>query len=190
VGSVAGLWSPALLDLFDVSMSSGTNLLRGFGIASLGKGPGINTGVGSGVGNGLIGPLLLLNVVSTGSGIKRRLAGGNSASPVASPAFRKPSFLLLLLVVVSTGSTANRRTFFTVVSTGVGENRLEVGGGESSDIVLLEKEELADEKSKPDCCSVPSQEEDSTHSKPNGLRACDQSTVCSLVARAFVPSGQ
>jgi hypothetical protein len=42
---------------------------------------------------------------------------------------------LLLLVMVSTGSTANRRTFLTVVSTGMGKNRLAVGGGEVSVMV-------------------------------------------------------
>lgn len=42
---------------------------------------------------------------------------------------------LLLLVVVSTGSTANRRTFLTVVSIGAGTKRLDVGGGDDSDIV-------------------------------------------------------
>jgi hypothetical protein len=56
-------------------------------------------------------------------------------STPASPVFWTSS-LLLLRVDVSTGSTANRRTFFTVVSTGAGENRLEVGGGDVSVIVV------------------------------------------------------
>lgn len=132
------------MDLFVVSIRSGTNLLLGLGVASTGVSwGGIETGVGSGVGNGLTGCLLLLNVVSTGSGTNRRLGGATAAAVVGAKSILStpPSFLssfssfLLLLVVISTGSTANRRTLFTVVSTGVGVKRLDVGGGDDSDIV-------------------------------------------------------
>ena len=93
-------------------------------------------GVGSGVGKGSPACTLeLLYDVSTGSGMKRLLGGVSFFATGTSSIFCTSSFLLLL-VVVSTVSTTNRRTFFTVVSTGVGVNRLEVGGGEVSDIVV------------------------------------------------------
>jgi hypothetical protein len=135
VGKVAGLASPAFLDLLVVSINSGTNLLLGFGVSSGGGLCGIETGVGSGVGKAFRACLLLLKVVSTGSGTKRRFTPKSFRSTPTSSAFWTSSFLLLR-AVVSTGSTANRRTFFTVVSTGVGENRLEVGGGDVSVIVV------------------------------------------------------
>jgi hypothetical protein len=136
VGSVAGRVSPAFLDLFVVSINSGTNFLLGFGGSSGGESWGIEIGVGSGVGKGSPACTLeLLYVVSTGSGMKRRFEGASFFCTGTSSTFCTPSFLLLL-VVVSAGSTTNRRTFFTVVSTGVGVNRLEVGGGEVSGIVV------------------------------------------------------
>jgi hypothetical protein len=136
VGSVAGLESPALFDLLVVSINSGTNFLLGLGVSAAGGLCGIETGVGSGVGKALAACLLLLKVVSTGSGRNFRFATTSCRSAPASSVFWTSSFLLLR-VVVSTGSIANRRTFFTVVSTGVGENRLEVGGGDVSAIVAL-----------------------------------------------------
>jgi hypothetical protein len=136
VGKVAGVVSPAFFDLFVVSINSGTNLLLGLGVSSGGGVLGIETGVGSGVGNGFPACLLLVKVVSTGSGTKRRFPAKSLFSTPISVVFCTSSFLLHR-VVVSTGSTANRRTLFTVVSTGVGENRLEVGGGDVSAIVVL-----------------------------------------------------
>jgi hypothetical protein len=136
VGKVAGLESPALFDLLVVSINSGTNFLLGLGVSSAGGLCGIETGVGSGVGKALATCLLLLKVLSTGSGRNFRFATTSFRSTAASSVFWTSSFLLLR-VVVSTGSTANRRTFFTVVSTGVGENRLEVGGGDVSGIMVL-----------------------------------------------------
>ena len=136
VGKVAGLESPALFDLLLVSMSSGTNLLLGLGVSSGGGLIGIETGVGSGVGSGLAACLLLLKLVSTGSIRNFRFATKSVRSTPDSSVFWTSSFLLLR-VVVSTGSGANRRTFLTVVSTGVGVKRLEVGGGDDSGIVDL-----------------------------------------------------
>jgi hypothetical protein len=140
VGRVAGFESPAFFDLFDVSISSGTKRLRSMGAcASRGWSCGVETGVRSGVGNGLLttGSLLLLKVVSTGSGTNCLLGLAMSFFSCPCPGFCAPSSssFLLLLAVVSTGSTANRRTFLAVVSTGVGEKRLEAGGGEVSIIV-------------------------------------------------------
>jgi hypothetical protein len=138
VGKVAGLVSPAFFDLLVVSINSGTNLLLGFGVSSGGGLFGIETGVGSGVGNGFPACLLLLKVVSRGSGTNRRFPAKSLFSTPFSSGFWTSSFLLLQ-AVVSTGSGANRRTLFTVVSTGVGENRLEVGGGDVSGIMVLEE---------------------------------------------------
>lgn len=136
VGKVAGLESPALFDLLVVSINSGTNLLLGLGVSSGDGLCGIETGVGSSVGKAFAAWSLLLKVVSTGSIRNFRFATKSLRSTPASPGFWTSSFLLLR-VVVSTGSTANRRIFFTVDSTGVGENRLELGGGEVSGIVVL-----------------------------------------------------
>ena len=137
VGRVAGLESPALLVLFVVSISSGTNFLLGLGVVSERDSREIDTGVVSGVGRGL-GCLLLLKVVSTGSGTNRRLGAAKSFfSTPSSFAFASFTSFLLLRVVVSVGSTANRRTLFAVVSIGVGEKRLEVGGGDCSDIIVV-----------------------------------------------------
>lgn len=127
---MAGLASPALLDLFVVSINSGVNLLLGFGVSVGGGLWGIEVGVGSGVGNGFpVRSLLLLNVVSTGVGAKRRFPVAESffSTAVSLP----PCLLsfLLLRAVVSKGSGANRRTFFTVSSTGTAWKRL-VGGGD------------------------------------------------------------
>jgi hypothetical protein len=130
VGSVAGRLSPAFLVLVVVSINSGVNFLLGFGVSWGAGASGIESGEGSGVGKPF--PLLLLKVVSTGSGKKRRFG---AKSFFSTPSFCRllPSSFLLLRVVVSTGSGANRRTFFVVVSTGVGANRL--GGGEVSDMI-------------------------------------------------------
>lgn len=136
MGRVAGLASPALLDLLVVSINSGTNFLLGLGVSSAGESSGIETGVGSGVGNGLAFCLLLLNVVSTGSGTKRLFAGAKSLFSTASSCSTWLWSFLLVRIVVSTGSTANRRTFLTVVSTGVGEKRLEDGGGGEVSVIV------------------------------------------------------
>lgn len=138
VCSVAGFESPAFLDLFVVSINSGTNFRLGFGAAFIASSFLIG-GVSSGVGRAFAGCLLLLKVVSTGSG-RNRLLGGTAKSCLSTPlafSFSVSFSFLLLLVVVSTGSTANRRTLelFTVVSIGVGKKRLVVGGGDDSTIV-------------------------------------------------------
>jgi hypothetical protein len=112
------------------------NFLLGFGVVSGREIFGIETGVGSGVGRGFPASRLLLWVVSTGSGTKRRFVAKSFFSVELSFSFWSLTFLLLR-EVVSTGSGANRRTFFTVVSTGMGEKRLEVGGGDVSDIVIV-----------------------------------------------------
>lgn len=105
---------------------------------------GIELSVDSGVGRALgAWCLLLLNVVSTGSGTKRRFGEAAasfplSAADVATFSTLSTSSFLLLRLVVSTGSGANRRLFLTVVSTGVGVNRLDDGGGEVSGIFLTQ----------------------------------------------------
>lgn len=127
---VAGLESPAFFDLRVVSIRSGTNLLLGgsdiSGTCSL---CGVEIGGFSVAGGDLhICPLLLLTIVSTGSGTNRRF-GAKSFSDTIS-FFREMISFLLLLVTVSTGSGANRLVDLTVVSTGIGEKRLVGGGGE------------------------------------------------------------
>lgn len=141
MGRVAGLESPDFLDRFEVSIRSGVNFLLGFGVSEGGEVLGIELGDGSGVGREFGGcSLLLLNVVSTGSGTKRRLGAADSfplALFVATSSTVSTSSFLLLRVVVSTGSGANRRLFFTVVSTGVGAKRRADGGGEVSGIMEM-----------------------------------------------------
>jgi hypothetical protein len=131
VGSIAGRLSPAFLVLVVVSINSGVNRLLGFGVSWGTAASGIELGEGSGVGKPF------LKVVSTGSGKKRRFG---AKSFFSTPSFCEgfPSSFLLLRVMVSTGSGANRRTFFVVVSTGVGANRLPDGGGDVSDMMVVQ----------------------------------------------------
>jgi hypothetical protein len=93
-GRSAGVESPALRNLWAVSISCGANFL------------------------GLGGCFRLpLAVVSSGSGLN--LLGAVFSSHSSANLRR---LLLLEVVLVSTGSGANRRTFFCVVSIGSGEN--------------------------------------------------------------------
>lgn len=128
VGKVAGLESPALFDLFVVSINSGTKRLLGLGVSS---GGGL-CGEGSGEGRDCpaLSSLLLLKLISTGTGTRRRFPALSFLSTAVPPLSR-----LLLRVVVSTGSGANRRTFLTVSSTGTGWKRLAGGGVEMSGIL-------------------------------------------------------
>jgi hypothetical protein len=146
--------------------------------------------VGSGVGRWFPANRLLLYVVSTGSGTKRRFVAKSFFSVEAAFSFWTSSFLLLR-VIVSTGSGANRRTFFTVVSTAIGEKRLEVGGGDVSDIVIVVGRGM-EFVNKRKCLSLlnPYFVNNSTHSRSYGKKACDQNTVCSVVACAWCPSGK
>ncbi len=185
VGKVAGLESPALFDLLVVSINSGTNFLLDLGVPSYGGLSEIDTGVGSGVGKALAACFLLLKVVSIGSTWNLRFAAKSLRSTPTSSVFCTSSFLPLR-VVVSRGSTGNRRTFVTVVSTGVGVNRLKVGGGDVSGIVVPALELITRIES---CApfSIRVFVINSTHSRGKECRArdqCDQNTVCSLVARA------
>ena len=185
VGKVAGLESPALFDLLVVSINSGTNFLLGLGVPSDGGLIEIDRGVGSGVGKALAACFLLLKVFSIGSTWNLRFAAMSLRSTPTSSVFCTSSFLPLR-VVVSRGSTGNRRTFVTVVSTGVGVNRLKVGGGDVSGIVLLALELITRIES---CApfSIQVFVNNWTHSRGKARRACDQSiknTVCSFKARA------
>lgn len=141
VGRVAGRLSPAFLVRVVVSIKSGINRLLGFGV-SVGAD---RSGTGLEVDSAVVAAdfpdcsLLLLKVVSTGSGAKRRLG---AKSFLSTPSFCLSaegldwgsSFFLEVRVVVSTGSGANRRIFLTVVSTGVGGKCLARGGGAASDM--------------------------------------------------------
>ena len=172
VGKVAGLESPALFDLLVVSINSGTNLLLGLGVPSGGGLIEIDTGVGSGVGKALAACFLLLKVVSIGSTRNLRFAATSFRSTPTSSVFCTSSFLPLR-VVFSTGSTGNRRTFVTVVSTGVGVNRLEVGGGDVSGILVPALELMMRIES---CApfSIGVFVNNLTHSSGKEGRACDQ----------------
>jgi hypothetical protein len=166
------------------------NFLLGFGVVSRGEVSGIETGVGSGVGRGFPASRLFLYVVSTGSGKKRRFVAKSLFSVEAAFSFWTSSFLLLR-VIVSTGSGANRRTFFTVVSRAIGEKRLEVGGGDVSDIVIVVGRGM-EFVNKRKCLSLlnPYFVNNLTHSRSYGKKSCDQNTVCSVVACARCPSGK
>jgi hypothetical protein len=95
----------------------------------------MEVGVGSGVGKAFTAlSLLLLKIVSTGTGTKRLFPAKSFLSTPDSSA-TCPLCLLLLRAVVSTGSGANRRTFLTVSSTGTAWKRLAVGCGDVSGIV-------------------------------------------------------
>ena len=170
------------------------NFLLGFGVVSGCGVSGVETGVGSGVGKGFPASRLLLYVVSTGSGTKRRFVAKSFFSVEAAFSFWTSSFLMLrvlLRVIVSTGSGAIRRTFFTVVSTAIGEKRLEVGGGDVSDIVIVVGRGM-EFVNKKKCLSLlnPYFVNNSSHSRSYRKKACDQSTVCSVVACACCPSGK
>lgn len=146
VGSVAGRLSPAFLVRVVVSINSGVNRLLGLGVSEGAACSGTALEEGSAAAELVVGfSLLLLVVVSTGSGAKRRLG---AKSFLSTPSFCfsagddldwESSSFLELRVVVSTGSGANRRIFLTVVSTGVGGKRLARGGGAAASAIVLQR---------------------------------------------------
>lgn len=135
VGSVAGTLVPALFDLAEDSINSGTNLRTGRGefceVTEVGL---CSLGVGAGVSSGGAAFLLLETVVSIGSGANRLRGGSLSSSVSAKSVVAIPSVLFLLLRNdVSMGSGTNFLFVFVVVSTGSGKNLLR--GGDVPDMM-------------------------------------------------------
>lgn len=122
VGNVAGVVSPAFLLLRLLSINWGVNLaLLGLGVSS-GFSSGCDvremlaaTGVASGVGNSAFTGLLLLWLVSIGTGANLLFSLGAKSFLSVISSFERlgevPFALRFDLEVVSTGMTSNLRTF-------------------------------------------------------------------------------